>query len=138
MNGWRERLASEVVRRRLRELEQRDPEVRALRLILGEFKFLEWALSLGTLRDPVLRSLAPPLPPEHLRGITADEAPELFLWTGLVDVDALLCLFERHWSAGGGARGCSISAAGAGGSSDSSSATAICSSCTGPTSIRNT
>ncbi len=96
MNAWRERLASAAVRRRLDELERCDPETRVLRLILGEFKFYEWALSLGTLRDPVLRSLAPPLPNEALRRITADEAPESFLWTGLVDVEALLSLFARN------------------------------------------
>lgn len=96
MNAWRERLVSAAVLQRLGELEGRDPEVRVLRLILGELKLYEWALSIGTLRDPVLRSLAPPLPPDALRRITADDAPETFLWTGLVDVEGMLGLCHQY------------------------------------------
>jgi len=96
MSAWRERLAPEPVRRRLAELERQDPEVRLLRLLLGDPKIYEWALTIGTLRDPVLRALAPPLPPEGLRRITADDAPELFLWTGLCDVEQMLELFQQY------------------------------------------
>ena len=96
MRDWRERLASEAVRKRLGELVRDDPEVHLLSLLLGAFKLHEWALSIGTLRDPVLRSLAPPLPPEELRRITADDVPELFLWTGLCDVEGMLGHFHQH------------------------------------------
>lgn len=96
MSAWLERLASPALRERLGELERQDAEVRLLKLLLGEFKLFEWALSIGTLRDPVLRSLAPPLPPDALRSITAEDAPELFLWTGLVDIESILRLYHQH------------------------------------------
>jgi hypothetical protein len=102
--GWRERFVPEGVRNRLRELEQSEPEVRLLRQLLGEERLLAWALSIGSLRYPGLRSGAPPLPPEALRGITAEAPPELFLWTGLVDAETVLRLAHEHGSRGDRAR----------------------------------
>jgi SAM-dependent methyltransferase len=64
--------------------------------MLGDFKFFEWGLSIGTLRDPQLASLAPALPPQSLRQITAEPVPELFLWSGLVDVYGILETYERY------------------------------------------
>ena len=84
------------VRARIEELVRSDPHVRALAMILGPHKIHEWGLTLGTLVDPVLRGLAPPLPDAELRRITADDEAEMFLWTGLCDVHAFLALLGRH------------------------------------------
>lgn len=100
MSDWRNRLAPDGIRNRLRELEQSEPEVRLLRLLLGEDRMLAWALSIGALRYPGLWSSAPPLPPDALRGITAEASPELFLWTGIVDAETVLRLAHEHGSRG--------------------------------------
>lgn len=95
----RERLLPEAVRARVAELVRTDARVRALANILGPRKIHEWALSVGTLEDPELRRLAPPLPDEALRRITADDEPEMFLWTGLSDMHAFLEILENHLEA---------------------------------------
>jgi len=95
----RERLLPDAVRARVAELVRTDARVRALAMMLGPRKIHEWALSVGTLEDPELRRLAPPLPDEALRRITADDEPEMFLWTGLSDMHAFLELLEVHLEA---------------------------------------
>jgi SAM-dependent methyltransferase len=94
--GLRALLLPAAVRERVAELVRTEPSVRALERILEPRKIHEWALTIGTLTDPVLRALAPPLPDDALRRITADDEPELFLWSGLIDVHAFLELLERY------------------------------------------
>lgn len=101
---WRERLVSEPLRARLRELIAEDGEARVLSLLLGEPRIFEWLHAVAALRDPVLRGLVPPLPPHALREITAHTEPELFLWTGLVDVEALLSVYMQYRGAAAPAR----------------------------------
>lgn len=97
---WRERLVSDAVRARLKALAAEDPATRTLAHLVGEPKIFEWALTLGALRDPGLAALVPAVPPEPLRRITADESAELFLWTGLVDVEAALTRLEAARTGG--------------------------------------
>jgi SAM-dependent methyltransferase len=51
--------------------------------------------SVGVCEDEQLRSFVPPFPPLELRRITA--APDLpeFLWTGLVDMERIMTLYEN-------------------------------------------
>lgn len=57
---------------------------------------LEWVHSVGVATDEVLRSIAPPLPPYHLRSIVAASSESVFLWTGIADTINFLGIFNRH------------------------------------------
>lgn len=80
---------------RFREICAQRPDVRVLLYILGEKKILEWIQTVGVCEDEGLRGFVPPIPPLELRQITA--APDLaeFLWTGLVDADCIMTLYEK-------------------------------------------
>jgi SAM-dependent methyltransferase len=93
---WRESLVSGAVRERIDELVRTDSAVRTLQLILGRPKIYEWALSVGSIADPVLGATMPPLPDVSLRRITSDDEPEVFLWTGLSDVFTFLEILEAQ------------------------------------------
>lgn len=72
------------------------PDVRTTRYILEHREAQQqWLHSVGVTSDPTLAALVPPLPPEHLRSRVAAPEPELFLWTGFIDLALVLELFER-------------------------------------------
>jgi SAM-dependent methyltransferase len=92
----RERIVPEAMKARVRELAETDVQVRTLRYILGEPKIWEWAHSVGACSDPVLASLVPPVPPRELRLLVAEPEAELFLWTGVLDLNLVLSAWEAH------------------------------------------
>ena len=80
---------------RFKEICAQRPDIRVLLYMLGEKRILEWIQTVGVCEDESLRRFTPPLPPLELRQITA--APNLpeFLWTGLVDMDRIMTLYEK-------------------------------------------
>jgi SAM-dependent methyltransferase len=83
---------------RLQVLRSQDPELEATLRIVGAAKEIEWMHVLGPGRDPELRSLLPPIPPQELRRITSSPGEPLFLWQGARDVRFLVELYERYAS----------------------------------------
>jgi SAM-dependent methyltransferase len=77
---------------------QENVEVRTLRYILGDQKIYEWAHSIGACTDPVLETLVPDFPPRELRMLVAEPDLELFLWTGILDLNTVLTAWETHGS----------------------------------------
>lgn len=77
------------------EILRQRPDVRVLRYMVGTQRILEWVHSVGVCEDEQLSSSVPPFPPLELRSITA--APDLpeFLWTGLVDMQRVMALYEN-------------------------------------------
>jgi SAM-dependent methyltransferase len=72
-------------------------DVQTLFYVLGSrHKALEWIHSVGVCLDAGLGSYVPLLPPRELRELGAAPEPEVFLWTGLVDLTTVLELYERH------------------------------------------
>jgi SAM-dependent methyltransferase len=72
-------------------------DLEVLRWILGSPDAIrQWLQSIGVAKEPELAEHVPPLPPLELRQITAGPEPEVFLWTGFVDLSTLLGLFEQH------------------------------------------
>jgi SAM-dependent methyltransferase len=72
-------------------------DLEVLRWILGSPDALrQWVQSIGVSKEPELAAHVPPLPPLELRHITAATEPEVFLWTGFVDLSTLLELFQQH------------------------------------------
>lgn len=90
-----ERVSSDALRRRLAELCDRDPGARVLSWMLGPSGLLVWAQSVALASNPAFRECVPPIPPEQLRGMTAAPEEAVFLWSGLVDLDQFLGIFER-------------------------------------------
>jgi ubiquinone/menaquinone biosynthesis C-methylase UbiE len=80
---------------RFKEICAQRPDLRVLLYMMGEIKMLEWIQTVGVSEDESLASFIPPFPPLELRQITA--APDLpeFLWTGLVDMDRIITLYEK-------------------------------------------
>ena len=85
--------ASMVIR--FKEICAQRPDLRVLLYMLGEKRMLEWIQTVGVCEDESLASFSTPFPPLELRQITA--APDLpeFLWTGLVDIDCIMTLYEK-------------------------------------------
>jgi SAM-dependent methyltransferase len=92
-------LVPPAMKARIETLAAENLEVRTLRYILGEPKIWEWAHSIGACTDPVLEALVPPFPPRELRLLVAEPEIELFLWTGILDLDLVLRVWERHGQA---------------------------------------
>lgn len=80
---------------RFKEICAQRSDLRVLLYMLGENRMLEWIQTVGVCQDESLASFIPPFPPLALRQITA--APDLpeFLWTGLVDMDRIMTLYEK-------------------------------------------
>jgi SAM-dependent methyltransferase len=83
------------MRRRLDELIALEPSVKVTWLILLEARMWEWVHSVGVVKDPVLGGMVPAIPPDPLRRIVSDHQIEMFLWTGYLDVRAILETVER-------------------------------------------
>jgi SAM-dependent methyltransferase len=98
----RDLVVTPAMKARVQTLTSENPEVKTLRLILGEPKIWEWAHSVGASTDPVLESLVPPFPPRDLRLLVAEPDLELFLWTGAIDVNLVLSAYEAHGADPGG------------------------------------
>ena len=90
-----ERVSSEALRARLAQLCDDDPGTLVLSWMLGPSGLLVWAQSAALARNPEFRECIPPIPPPELRGITASPEEEVFLWSGLVDLDQFLGIYER-------------------------------------------
>lgn len=80
---------------RFKEICAQRPDLRVLLYMLGEEKILEWIQTVGVCEDEVLRKFIPPFPPLELRQITAAADLPEFLWTGLVDMDRIMTLYEK-------------------------------------------
>lgn len=95
MKTFLEKITSTAMMERFGEICAQRPDVRVIQYILGQPKILEWVHTIGVCDDELLRALVPPLPPLELRSITA--APDLpeFLWTGLVDMERIMTLYEN-------------------------------------------
>jgi len=85
---------------RLDKLCAERPDIQVLRWMVGEPKFLEWVHAVGVCADEELRSLVPPFPPLEVRCLTAAAELEVFLWTGLVDVQLMLGLYDEYKNGG--------------------------------------
>jgi SAM-dependent methyltransferase len=81
---------------RYNELVATRADVRVIACLLGEARLPEWLHSIAVCSDPVLGAMVPPLPPEHLRRIAGEHEPELFLWTGYLDIAAVLDRYAVH------------------------------------------
>jgi SAM-dependent methyltransferase len=92
----RERIVPAAMKARVDVLAESDIRLKTLRYILGEPKIYEWAHSIGTSSDPVLASMVPPIPPRELRLLVAESETELFLWTGVLDLNLVLSAWEMH------------------------------------------
>ena len=91
-----EKIASKLFLERLQELINSDPMIATLSYMLNRKQLLEWAFSIGITTDKGLRSIVSPIPPVHLRSITAAAEQEIFLWTGAFDTDLLVNLFREN------------------------------------------
>jgi SAM-dependent methyltransferase len=89
------RVASHALRTRLAEIFEDDPGTQVLSWMLGPSGMLLWAQSVALASNPELRECIPPIPPPDLRGITASPEEAIFLWSGLVDLDQFLDIYER-------------------------------------------
>jgi SAM-dependent methyltransferase len=96
LSALRARIFPERMRSRLDELGAASAEIRELRRILGETRMLAWAHSIGACTDVVLGSLVPPVPPRGLRELVSEAEAELFLWTGVLDLEVVLQAWESH------------------------------------------
>jgi SAM-dependent methyltransferase len=72
------------------------PEVMTLLYMMGPDKIVEWIQSVGVANHSELAAFVPVVPPEELRAIVAAPEPEVFLWTGFVDLINFINLFRRH------------------------------------------
>jgi SAM-dependent methyltransferase len=70
-------------------------DVEAIRCIFNN-QAHEWIHSVGVCGDEQLAKLVPPLPPRELRQIVAAPEPEIFLWTGLIDIAGFLAIYHHH------------------------------------------
>ena len=95
MPTFAEKTTPASMRNRFKEMCAERPDLRVLLYMLGEIRILEWMQSVGVCQDEILSTCVPPFPPMELRQITA--APDLpeFLWTGLVDMDCIMTLYEK-------------------------------------------
>ena len=73
-------------------------DVRAMEYMLGWPGVLQWWLAVVAPSVRKLRRLLPPFPPDRLREITAEPELPLFLWTGLIDTQLVMRLFDEHRS----------------------------------------
>lgn len=95
-----ERITPAAMLSRLEEIYEQRPDVRVVRSILEKKQgMLEWMHSVGVCTDKELSSLVPPFPPVELRRLTAAEELEIFLWTGLKDLEQIMTLYQRNRSA---------------------------------------
>jgi SAM-dependent methyltransferase len=80
---------------RLQTLCGQRPDIQVLRWMVGEPKFLEWAHSVAVCTDDESRACVPPFPPLEIRQYTAAAELEFFLWTGVVDMQLMLALYDE-------------------------------------------
>ncbi|MGH8558691.1 MAG: hypothetical protein ACRESZ_14795, partial [Methylococcales bacterium] len=62
---------SDAMMERLKVLKKERPEMEALSYILTPNQIIEWLHSIGVATDPVIRDIAPHVPPHSLRCIVA-------------------------------------------------------------------
>jgi SAM-dependent methyltransferase len=92
-----EQLTSATLWSAFQELATERTDLEVLRWIVGSPDALrQWVQSIGVAKEPRLAAHVPPLPPLELRQITAATDPEAFLFSGLVDLNTMLTLFEQH------------------------------------------
>jgi len=88
-------LTKPAVVERFGQLCRERSDVEAVRCIFNNCAN-EWIHSVGVCGDQGLQKLVPPIPPRELRAITASPEPEVFLWTGLVDLASFLAIYHYH------------------------------------------
>ncbi|HYR87060.1 MAG TPA: class I SAM-dependent methyltransferase [Terriglobia bacterium] len=93
-----EQITSEALLARFNELCNQRPDMRVLSTLLERPLSLAWIHSIGAVHDEVMRTLVPPFPPLELRERTAAPELEMFLWTGLKDIEIIGGLYEKHRS----------------------------------------
>jgi SAM-dependent methyltransferase len=91
------KITTEEIQIRLSQLIKERPEVETLMYIMGGEKLEEWAHSAGLVSDPVLRDIAPPIPPYSLRSIVAAPTESVFLWSGFKDAQIFSQLFAKYY-----------------------------------------
>ena len=89
------RLTKPKLLERFGQMCQERSDVEAIRCIFENSAY-EWIHSVGVMGDKALQAAVPPIPPQELRAITAASEPEVFLWTGLVDVTSLLAIYHYY------------------------------------------
>jgi len=95
MTTFIEKITPTAMVDRFKEICAKRPDYRVLLYIFGEKRILEWIQTIGVSEDESLSKFTPPFPPLELRQITAaSDLPE-FLWTGLVDMDRIMTLYEN-------------------------------------------
>jgi len=95
MSTFLDKITSPTMLARLQQLCEQRPDIQVLRWMIGEAKFLEWAHTVGVCADDELRACVPPFPPLEVRRWTAAAELESFLWTGLVDTQLMLALYNE-------------------------------------------
>jgi len=91
------KIINEEIQDRLNQLISQRPDVEALLYMMGHEKMVEWAHSAGLFYDPILRDLAPPVPPLKLRTIVAAPSETVFLWSGFKDAQIFSALFSKNY-----------------------------------------
>ena len=97
-----EQSVSENFSAALEKVEASNPDVLAMRWMLGADLYYEWAQSIGVSMHSKLRDASSPIPPVSLRLITAAVEEEVFLWSGAKDISIFMSLFYEHWKQGTG------------------------------------
>ena len=88
-------LTKPAVMERFAQLCRERSDVEAVRCIFNN-NAQEWIHSVGVCGDKGLQETVPPIPPHELRAITAAAEPEVFLWTGLVDLTSFLAIYHYY------------------------------------------
>jgi SAM-dependent methyltransferase len=95
-SALRARVVPLAMRARLEALAAADPAIAKLASVLGEPRIWHWAHAIGVSTDPGLAALAPPIPPRELRSRCGEPDAEVFLWTGILDLEVVLDAFDAH------------------------------------------
>jgi SAM-dependent methyltransferase len=85
-----------AMRERLAQLLSDDPSYRVLYYLLGPDRILEWAHSVGAATDRGIAASVSGVPPLELRSIVADPSPQVFMYTGFMDLGICLDHYAKH------------------------------------------
>lgn len=91
-----ERITKQELLARYQTLRDMRPDIEATSYMLGVPGMMNWLHSVGVATDEGLRAVSPPVPPHKLRSIVAAPSESVFLWTGVVDADSFMSLYEAH------------------------------------------
>ena len=95
MTPFVEAISTPALRDRLAEMCRMDTTTQVLSWLMGIERFLIWAHCIGVATDAELRAAVSAVPPRGLRELNAAPEEEIFLWTGLVDLQNFFELQRR-------------------------------------------